>query len=307
MEAAAGERTRQLVYQVRVRLYKGAAAWCVLYCFEVGSLTLRYRGGVLSAASDLVAQPQSHAYSTSITPTNRSVSLRIGCSCRCCWMHLRTKLGRSRLQRCSKGWQVCPLLLLMWVRWGHGALGRCVSLAVTAQPVLRCSSANPTSPYSLPPHIQKLTPPTVLSSAKSLALHSPTERRRYSEFLTRLAIHARSLAGGCQVGQVTSILYGMAALDIRDQQLTAALTDAIGPALARGAAAAAAATALTPSAAAAAAAAEADDDGCPVGGAVLSAAEAASLLWGLGTLGWRPDDEEWLDNLAACCYPLLVE
>ena len=143
---------------------------------------------------------------------------------------------------------------------------------------------------------------TALCTAKALALQSPSERRAYAAFLERLAARARALAGGCSPAQAAGIIYGLAALDVRDGALVAALTDAVAPALSRGAAAVRAADADGDGGGAGAADADAAGNG-----GVLTAAEAASLLWGLGTVGQRPEAEAWLDDCAECCRPLLPE
>jgi hypothetical protein len=175
--------------------------------------------------------------------------------------------------------------------------------------------------------------PPVLATAKVLALQSPSERRHYAAFLSRLSNHGRGVAAAAAPGQAASMVYGAAALGLEDAALVDALVDAVAPHLAHGAAALAAAAGVVqqgfggaPAGAAAAAGGGESGDGGgnaqaagagaggalalarPAGAAppVLTVSEAASLLWGLGTLGRRPEGP-WLEDLAACIYPLIPE
>lgn len=84
-------------------------------------------------------------------------------------------------------------------------------------------------------------------------------------------------------------------MEVSDPTLAAALVEASAPHLAR--------------AASAARAAASDASRPPEAAALpraLTASEAASMLWGLGTLG-GPVDGAFLDDLADCCLPLIPE
>jgi hypothetical protein len=92
VEAAPGERTRQLVYQVRGR----CAAACAPFA-------------AASVQSVFPAAPAGCSVLHNKPPPFRPLRLaspRTGCSCACCWRPSRTRPARRPRQRCSSAWQV---------------------------------------------------------------------------------------------------------------------------------------------------------------------------------------------------------